>query len=191
MAYSVLAQVATFCQDVQLSYHPAYHGKTQLDPHFRVTKDAIDAHVIPKWPTLAEKIQHEVSVATGGIRNTFTGFIPFSGPPLRAREQVVVRDISLVQELRMIKDDDYTFRLYIDGSEVPLKRKVLCDAGPEPENDVSAACSGADPNAAREKLIKKVLRQKSYVERAKISAGSAPEANGRRVPKRPRSPSTL
>lgn len=155
-------------------YHPPYHGKSSLDGHFRKTKDKIDDHPILKWPKDVNGIRCELENALSGTPSTTTLFLPYPHRTSRVREALVIRNVTLVKSIKLIKDSDHEWRVIQDGLEVPLNRKPLGEPSDEKATPPKENAHEDDDTIRRAAMCRLITQQKVYLEDRGAITGCAP-----------------
>ena len=175
MVYAVIAQTAPWCREVELFFHPSYHGKTPLDAHFRLTKDRIDEHPLEKWPADVGKIREEVGKAVSGIPSTNTIFLPYPHQPVRVREAIVIKNVTLVRSISLIRDTDYEWRVTQDGQQVGLNLRQLGAPSDQKSALTTASSHEDDETIKRAAICKLITNQKTYLQDRGALVGCVPD----------------
>ena len=121
MVYSVLTQVMPTCPDVELCFHPAYHGKTIVDGHFGVVKQRLDGLVVEKWPRCEDFLRGTLTTETEGLVNTKAAWLSLPGDHFGHREKFDIFGLSATHSVRRILWPDGAAEFFIEGVGAELK----------------------------------------------------------------------
>ena len=165
--YSVLTQLMPTCPDVELCFHPAYHGKTIVDGHFGVVKQRLDCLVVEKWPRCEDFLRSTLTAETEGLVNTKAAWLSLPGDHFGHREKFDILGLSAIHSVRRILWPDGAAEFFIEGVGAELEPSSIRTPGDEDQDkgaaelDFKAGCV-----TDLRKLVQIVERQRRLLEQA-------------------------
>ena len=179
MAHAVLVRALPDVPDVELCYHPSYHGKSVCDGHFAHAKKKVAALVVEKWPLHEGAVRKKVIAAMEQLERTRCTFLHADDLGDGGQSRLCVKNISSIHSIRRIDAVGSARRFFVEGQEATLKVKAKENAvettlNPWPNLDaLKGGC-----NTSLVKLARTARQQKERLERAKSWAKSRPCESG-------------